>query len=298
MAKVSEWVEKIRKAVYGKDVRESIAASIEAMNEDNIETKNKYDESIDTMKVATNAANAAAQEANEAREEIETKLSAGELSASVTVGATETSEPGESAAVTNSGEGKDVVLNFTIPRGAVGPQGPKGDPGSLENLDDQSIAFTEAEQDTDIVSGDPLKTLFGKILKTIKTFRTDYINIDKDVVELKEAKQNSFELSPTKSIATNDDLNDYTDFGCWLSPSATVTNTLKNCPVTGGGFSLRVMRGTGGSTYKVQEMIIWSGQRFFRAIKGGKWDAWTTDADAAISAETIQMFEDAGYPIE
>lgn len=88
---------------------------------------------------------------------------------------------------------------------------------------------------------------------------------------------NTFELDPARRISSGDDLNDYTDFGCWLSPSATVTNTLKNCPVTGGGFSLRVMRGTSGGTYKVQEMIIWSGQRFFRAIKAGKWDAWKID---------------------
>lgn len=88
---------------------------------------------------------------------------------------------------------------------------------------------------------------------------------------------NVFELDPTGIINSGDDLDDYTDFGCWLSPSTTVTNTLKNCPVTGGGFSIRVMRGTGGASYRVQEMIIWSGQRFFRAQRAGNWDAWKTD---------------------
>lgn len=41
-----------------------------------------------------------------------------------------TGAAGTSAAVTNSGTSSDVVLNFTIPRGADGSPGAKGDPGT------------------------------------------------------------------------------------------------------------------------------------------------------------------------
>ena len=59
-------------------------------------------------------------------------------SATVTVGGTTTGEPGTDAKVENTGTKTNVVLEFTIPRGDVGPQGepgeqgpagPKGDPG-------------------------------------------------------------------------------------------------------------------------------------------------------------------------
>ena len=50
-------------------------------------------------------------------------------SATVTVGGTTTGEPGTDANVENTGTSTNVVLEFTIPRGDVGPAGPQGDPG-------------------------------------------------------------------------------------------------------------------------------------------------------------------------
>lgn len=49
--------------------------------------------------------------------------------ATVTVGSTTTSSPGGNAIVLNSGSSSAAILDFTIPRGATGPQGPQGDPG-------------------------------------------------------------------------------------------------------------------------------------------------------------------------
>ena len=46
--------------------------------------------------------------------------------ATITVGSTTTGEPGTNAQVTNSGTSENVILNFTIPRGATGPIGPQG----------------------------------------------------------------------------------------------------------------------------------------------------------------------------
>lgn len=50
----------------------------------------------------------------------------GQSALSVTVGDTTTGLPGTNASVVNSGDDKDIVLDFTIPRGAQGPQGPAG----------------------------------------------------------------------------------------------------------------------------------------------------------------------------
>lgn len=55
------------------------------------------------------------------------KYWANEANVTVSVGTTTTaSDPNTPAAVTNSGTNKDVVLNFTIPRGLQGPQGIQG----------------------------------------------------------------------------------------------------------------------------------------------------------------------------
>lgn len=54
----------------------------------------------------------------------------GAATVTVNVGSTVTGEPGSEASVTNSGTQQNVVLNFTIPRGATGAQGPKGENGA------------------------------------------------------------------------------------------------------------------------------------------------------------------------
>ena len=54
----------------------------------------------------------------------------GAATVTVDVGSTVTGEPGSEASVTNSGTQQNVVLNFSIPRGATGAQGPKGENGA------------------------------------------------------------------------------------------------------------------------------------------------------------------------
>lgn len=85
MANVQEWVAKIRAAVYGKDVRESIAASIEAINDECEEATSGYEDAISQAQealqasvqastlagVAAGSANTAANRANEAAEAVE-----------------------------------------------------------------------------------------------------------------------------------------------------------------------------------------------------------------------------------
>jgi hypothetical protein len=53
----------------------------------------------------------------------------GDTAITVAVGSVTTGAPGTDATVVNSGTSKDMVLDFTIPRGAQGEQGPAGHDG-------------------------------------------------------------------------------------------------------------------------------------------------------------------------
>ena len=75
--------------------------------------------------------------------------------ATVVVGSTTTGTPGTDAAVTNSGTASAAVLEFTIPRGATGAQGPQGDPG----VDgDPGVAFNDGANPTTSAVGDAAAT--------------------------------------------------------------------------------------------------------------------------------------------
>lgn len=57
-------------------------------------------------------------------------------------------------------------------KGDIGKTGPRGPAGPTGQVDSSTpIEFSEAESDVDIKSGEPLKVLFGKLLKTIKTLK-------------------------------------------------------------------------------------------------------------------------------
>lgn len=124
---------------------------------------------------AASSANAAATAANNAAEELQEKVDAGDFTASVTVGTVTTGNPGTQASVVNSGTNKDAVLDFTIPR---------GDTGTVENLSEQTITFTEAAADDKIASGESLSTLFGKtarLFTRVGTAETNITNIQSDI---------------------------------------------------------------------------------------------------------------------
>lgn len=128
-----------------------------------------------TANEAASDANAAATAANNAAEELQEKVNAGDFTASVTVGTVTTGEPGSQASVTNSGTSKDAVFNFTIPRGNT---------GSVENISEQSVTFTEASADDKISSGETLSTLFGKtsrLFTRVGTAETNITDIQSDI---------------------------------------------------------------------------------------------------------------------
>lgn len=137
--------------------------------------------SLTSMEKATAAANDAAEEAAKTAETVQKRLDAGELTGpkgpagTIAIGTVSTGAPGSSVIVTNAGTAENAKLNFTIP---------KGEPGEIENLSEQIVAFSEAAKDMDISSGDSLKTLFGKVLKTIKTFRGKHAEIEQKIDEI------------------------------------------------------------------------------------------------------------------
>lgn len=66
--------------------------------------------------------------------------------ATVTVGTVATGEEGTQVVVTNSGDNHNAVLNFTIPKGDVGPQGPQGEKGDIGPQGPQGIQGPQGEK--------------------------------------------------------------------------------------------------------------------------------------------------------
>lgn len=163
MANVAPYVAQIRQAVYGEQVRESIATSIEMMNQDNIDTLQEYNDTIDDVETATAAANTAASGATAITEEVQQKLDDGDFvgaqgpegeAATVRVGTVQTGQPGSAAQVTNSGTENDAILNFVIPQGST---------GSVENLDTVTVTFPIDTSYANISSGMTVAALFGRL---------------------------------------------------------------------------------------------------------------------------------------
>lgn len=73
-------------------------------------------------------------------------------------------------------------------------------------------------------------------------------------------------------IASNTNLNNLTSPGIYYSPSASVTNSLSNCPDTGYNFTMIVMtKGSGNTT----QVIYWNGNAIFsRTTVSGTFGGW------------------------
>ena len=76
-------------------------------------TTDIFDSTLATMKEATSAANAAAQN-------IQTKADRGDFSATIQIGKVTTGVPGSQASAYNSGTAKNAIINFLIPVGDKG----------------------------------------------------------------------------------------------------------------------------------------------------------------------------------
>lgn len=79
------------------------------------------------------------------------------------------------------------------------------------------------------------------------------------------------------AIPQNVDLNNYNQFGNYVSSSASITNTLKNCPLTGSGFVLHVERITGAKeTFCKQRIIVnnFDSKEYWRVQNENAWHTW------------------------
>lgn len=101
------------------------------------------------------------------------------------------------------------------PQGVQGPEGPQGPPGEVD--EDTAIAFTQASTRTNIISGESIKTILGKIAKWFADLKTGafatVVNnlttteantvldgrqgkaLDGKITELKESLKNVFNLN-------------------------------------------------------------------------------------------------------
>lgn len=66
----------------------------------------------------------------------------------ITIGTTTTTEPETSAKVVNSGTKENVILNFNIPRGNIGPTGPRG---ISDTIKIRNTTTTEAGTDAQVI---------------------------------------------------------------------------------------------------------------------------------------------------
>lgn len=176
-----------RMATYEDMVDNITLATEEVANNFMSEVNAALDEAeaaLSNMTAATSAANTAASNAQTIADTVEGKLEAGEFvgpqgqAATIQIGTVTTGAAGSSASVTNSGTSSAAVLDFTI------PQGEQGDPGAIKNISAQSITFSEASQKADLVSGDSLATLFGKLQKYMTETDDTFENIvDSDTIQ-------------------------------------------------------------------------------------------------------------------
>ena len=97
MANIQSFLNKIKSAIYGEEVRGSIVSAIEAMNEES-------------------------SSAEQNTSTIVSKINASTASATGT-------EEGTSPTVRIDDQGTKFEFVFTIPKGDIGPQGPQGPQG-------------------------------------------------------------------------------------------------------------------------------------------------------------------------
>ena len=123
----------------------------------------------------------------------------------------------------------------------------------------------------------------------------------KVLMDLYTVLNNNFEkyysLSDAIQISSGADLNNYTEFGNYVSSEASVSSTLKNCPALNAGFVLHVERVTGSrdGTFLKQRIIYNEAKSLeFWRVKTGKesWSSWVSPiTNAELISKTITLDE-------
>ena len=129
------------------------------------------------------------------------------------------------------------IANLKGDPGKTGDMGPAGPTGTVD--ENTPVTFKEASTESDIVSGETLGTLFGKILKSIKTFRTAIGTLS----SLKTTAKNNLVAAINELFASNSNLSQR------LSEKAEVSHDHTISQIT----DIR------GAAVKSAESVPWSG---------------------------------------
>lgn len=179
MPSIEDYLNEIRRAVYGKDVREAIAGGIEECYRQ-VSGDPEFVQSV--AELMSNDIAAGVSDSGGSSADVEITEEDGKIKfmftlpkgdtgsvSSISVSA-ETVGSGQQASVENLGTDADPIFHFRIPAGAkgdrgdqgpdgpagpTGPQGPQGEPGSIDNASGTSIPISSLDATTikDYVDG-------------------------------------------------------------------------------------------------------------------------------------------------
>ena len=127
MADISKEIQDFQEAVYGEEVRGSLISLAEKVNTESTAAKEAAvnmagmaAEAVAGANEAVERAGTAAENAEKAMSDLQDAADRGDFTPSIQIGEVVTGEEGSEASVSNSGTGKDIVLDIRIPRGDRG----------------------------------------------------------------------------------------------------------------------------------------------------------------------------------
>lgn len=148
--------------------------------------------------------------------------------------------------------------------GAVGPVGPAGPPGPMGAVDNTTpIEFTEAAQRENLVSGDAINVLFGKIKKWYGDFSDMVFSGIANYLKVNE-------------IPSSTDLNSITTPGFYCCKTNAIAESLVNRPSYNAFFMIvgQHVIANGGVYQRAVEYLPDSPKIFFRNRYNGTWGEW------------------------
>ena len=187
------------------------------------------------------------------------------------------------------------IGNIKGPQGVQGPKGDKGDAGAtgpagpMGAVDNTTpIEFTEAEQRANLVSGDAINVLFGKI----KKWYADMKNV---------AFSGIADHLTVHPISRDIDLNTITTPGFYLCAQDSIVNTLQNKPTRHAFFMVVGYHAlaNNGVYQRIVEYLLSNPKIYFRNSYDNNFGAWhreysTVDkpTPADIGAASLSMIMD------
>lgn len=321
MADISKEINDFKNAIYGEEVRGSMITLAEKVNTE-VETNTtnvnaavstantasgKANQTLETAQEAINEAETTLQAANTAKADAQSSAEAAAASASAAEASKTATAQSAAAAAASAAEAEQV---------AEGLGGFNGSAASVTAVDTQGMVVETGENTNaqalfnalalkvaqELVSNEELaQQLASYVAKTdiVQTESTAtnkvpssaYLKTVKDTINSNFDKY--YSLSAAIQIPSGADLNNYTDFGNYVSLAASISSTLQNCPALNGGFVLHVERVTGATdgTFLKQRIVYNEAKSLeYWRVKTGEesWGTWVSPiTNADYEAQTI-----------